>query len=237
MRKGRNERKLRAVYDRVARRYDFQHGFLTLKSDQRGRRMVVEKTIQPGDRVVDGGAGTGSTSLLAAGQAGPDGRVVLVDQSDGMLSEAENKIRTTGLGERMDICTADMMRLPFKDGEFDAALSTYSLCPLYDPAGGALELYRVIKKEGRLGIAHSTWPEGRIWRRLAEVVEGMAWRFPSVSLGCRAVSVLPQLVQAGARVLFERRIGIPLWPFLVAVVEKPAEEERAATTRHSHGQE
>jgi len=41
-------------------------------------------------------------------------------------------------------------------------------------------------------------------------------------MGCRPVEVLPALVEAGGRVVFERRIGVPVWPFLVAVVEKPA---------------
>jgi hypothetical protein len=35
------------------------------------------------------------------------------------------------------------------------------------------------------------------------------------------VSVLPALEQAGGRVIFKKQIGIPLWPFIVFVVEKP----------------
>ena len=40
-------------------------------------------------------------------------------------------------------------------------------------------------------------------------------------MGCRAVSVLPALLRAGAKPLFERRLGVPLYPFLVFVVAKP----------------
>ena len=89
MRKALEPQSLRAVYDRVARRYDFQHGFLTARSDQRGRRLLVRRAVQAGDRVLDCGAGTGSTALLAAREVGPSGVVTALDASEGMLEVAK----------------------------------------------------------------------------------------------------------------------------------------------------
>jgi ubiquinone/menaquinone biosynthesis C-methylase UbiE len=111
--------------------------------------------------------------------------------------------------------------LPFDDGQFDVVLSTYSMCPLYDPAKGALELYRVTKPGGKIGVAHSTEPQNPAVKWLADRVENWAWHFPSISMGCRSVEVLPTLKSAGGKVLFSRNIGVPLWPFLVFIVEKP----------------
>jgi demethylmenaquinone methyltransferase/2-methoxy-6-polyprenyl-1,4-benzoquinol methylase len=213
---------LKAVYDRVAKRYDFQHALFTAGSDQRGRALVVEKTVSSGDRVLDAGAGTGSTGLLAAQKTGPSGEVTLFDMSEAMLGVARKRAAAADPGARIEFCTGDIATLPFEDHSFDAALSTYSICPLYSPSRGAMELYRVVRPGGRVGIAHSAAPEAPRLRWLADKVEGLAWRFPSISLGCRAVSVLPLLERAGARVLFSRRIGVPLWPFMVLVVEKPA---------------
>jgi SAM-dependent methyltransferase len=115
-----------------------------------------------------------------------------------------------------------MLALPFASDSFDVVLSTYSLCPVFDPVRAAGELYRVLKPGGRLGLAHSTEPQNPILRWLGNTIENGAWHFPALSLGCRPVSVLPALLDVGARILFQKRIGIPLWPFLVAVVEKPA---------------
>jgi len=42
-------------------------------------------------------------------------------------------------------------------------------------------------------------------------------------MGCRAVDVRPALEAAGGRVHLEKRIGVPLWPFLLLVIEKPAD--------------
>jgi ubiquinone/menaquinone biosynthesis C-methylase UbiE len=222
MREALDKQKLKSVYNRVAKRYDFQHAFFTVRSDQRGRKMVVEKTVSLGDRVLDCGAGTGSTALLAAQKVGLDGKVILYDMSDGMLAIAKERASEAGVHERIEIQTGDMLDLPFDDNSFDAVLSTYSMCPLYDPAKGALELYRVVKPGGRIGIAHSAEPERPLVKWLADKVENVIWHIPSISLGCRSVSVIPALEQAGCVVAFKKQIGVPLWPFLVFIVEKPA---------------
>jgi demethylmenaquinone methyltransferase / 2-methoxy-6-polyprenyl-1,4-benzoquinol methylase len=221
MREALDRKKLRTVYDRVAKRYNFQHSFLTARSDQRGRELVVRWAVSPGSRVLDAGAGTGSTSLLAAQRTGPSGKVVLYDMSDGMLSVAKKRFETAGLEDRIQIRTGDISSLPFEDGSFDVALSTYSMCPLFDPAQGALELYRVVRPGGFVGIAHSAEPQAAWVRWLADGVENLVWHFPWISLGCRSVAVLPALEGAGAKIMFYRRIGVPLWPFVAFVVEKP----------------
>ena len=158
---------------------------------------------------------------MAAVKAGPRGKVILFDLSNDMLSVAREKVVRENLQCRVTFLTGDMVHLPFDDNSFDAVLSTYSLCPLYDPEKGALELYRVTKPGGKLGIGHSTEPKNIILRYLADRVEDIAWRLPWLSMGCRSVSVLPALEKAGAKVLLSKDIGVPLWPFLILIIEKP----------------
>jgi len=209
------------IYDRLATRYDWRHGFLTAGSDERGRRLIVRHSVKPGDQVLDAGGGTGGTALLAAAAVGPPGHVTVFDLSPAMLTQARRKAAAAGLTERMSFAVGDMHRLPYPDAAFDAVLTTYSLCPLTDPVLGAMELYRVLHPGGRLGVAHSTLPRRPVVRWLAERLDDAVWRFPNLSMGCRAVTVLPALLQAGARLVFQRRLGVPLYPFLVFVVEKP----------------
>jgi len=214
--------RLKDVYGRIASRYDLQHVVITFGADQKGRRLLVENTVKEGDTVLDCGSGTGTTGIMAARKVGQAGKVTLFDFSDEMLSVARKKVAREGLQDRVGYQTGDMVNLPFKDDSFDVVLSTYSLCPLYDPVKRALELLRVTRPGGKVGAGHSAEPENAIVKFLADRVEDVAWRLPWLSMGCRFVDVLPDLEAAGAKVLLSRNIGFPLWPFRVFIIEKPS---------------
>jgi len=213
---------LKRIYGRIAQRYDLQHGLITAKSDQRGRRMVVDCAVHPGDAVLDAGAGTGSSGIMAARKAGAAGSVTFFDLCDEMIAVAREKVAREGVEAAIDFQTGDMCHLPFADNHFDVAISTYSLCPLYDPAQGVLELCRVVRPGGRVGLAYSVEPERPLTKWLADRVEDIAWLVPSLSMGCRAIDVLPAIKQTGARIVLNQSIGIPLWPFRVVVIQKAA---------------
>ena len=211
---------LKDIYSHIAGRYDVQHSLITFHADQRGRRILVENSVSEGDKVLDCGSGTGSTGLLAARKVGEHGKVILFDLSEDMLSVARTKVEREKFQGRIAYQTGDMVHLPFDDNVFDVVLSTYSLCPLYDPVKGALEMYRVTKPGGKLAIGHSSEPENTILKYLADRVEDAAWHFPWLSMGCRSVNVLSDLVKAGGVVLMSKKIGVPLWPFRVFIIEK-----------------
>lgn len=211
---------LRTVYDRAAHRYDRWHALATARSDQRGRRLVVARCVELGDHVLEVGGGTGLTTDLAAEAVGPAGHVTMVDFSRGMLVQAGQRLTARQDPSRISIVMADMLRLPFGDGRFDSVLSTYSVCPLVLPGAGVAEMYRVLRPGGLLGVAHSSEPRSGPMCWIADRVEDLVWRWPQVSLGCRSVEVLPDLLDLGAELLFERRLGMPLWPFQVFAVRK-----------------
>lgn len=154
MREALSVEQLRCTHKRLARRYDFQHTLVTARADQRGRSILIENSVVEGNRVLDCGSGTGTTGIMAAKKVGSKGKVTLFDLSDAMLAIAREKVIQEGLQNRVTFQTGDMVHLPFAGDCFDVVLSTYSLCPLYDPEKGAQELYRVTNPGGRIAIAH-----------------------------------------------------------------------------------
>ena len=222
MRKALSIEKLKSVYGGIAKHYDFQHALITAKTDQRGRKLLVENAVREGDEILDCGAGTGTTGILAAKRTGKNGKVTMFDLSDDMLSIAKEKVNQTSFLDRVTFKSGDMVHLPLDDNKFDVVLSTYSLCPLYDPAKGALEMFRVTKPGGKIAVAHSTEPTDPVLKWLGDKVENIAWRFSWLSMGCRSVTVLPALETAGSKVIYLKNIGVPLWPFIVFIIEKPA---------------
>ena len=55
MRNALNAEELKGIYARIAKRYDFQHALITASADQRGRTLLVGRTVSPTDKVLDCG--------------------------------------------------------------------------------------------------------------------------------------------------------------------------------------
>ncbi len=207
------------TYRKKAKHYDFYHRTVTIGSDQKGREMIVEKTVKPGDIVLDAGGGTGTSALMAAHVVGNNGKVVLLDLSTYMLDVAKKKAKEASF-DNIEFIEGDMYELPFEDNHFDVVLSSYSTCPLQDPGKATLEMLRVLKPGALLGIAHSTVPDNKLMKWIARKVERLIWLFPALSLGCRAVEVLPALKKTTATIRLNKKIGFPLWPFRILIVQK-----------------
>jgi ubiquinone/menaquinone biosynthesis C-methylase UbiE len=103
----------------------------------------------PGDRVLDVGCGTGLLSRLLAHDVAPEGRVVGVDSSEGMLGVARRQ-PVPGLTY---FHAAVEGSLWFQDGSFDVISLCDSLPYLEDPRTVLQEAYRMLRDGGRLLLA------------------------------------------------------------------------------------
>jgi demethylmenaquinone methyltransferase / 2-methoxy-6-polyprenyl-1,4-benzoquinol methylase len=133
-----------AMFDAVAERYDVTNDILSLGQDRRWRRAVVSALApEPGQRVLDLAAGTGtsSLSLVFAGA-----NTIPCDFSFGMLQVGKRE------RPRLPFVAGDAMRLPFADETFDACTIAFGLRNVADPAAGLAEMHRVTKPGGRLVV-------------------------------------------------------------------------------------
>lgn len=108
--------------------------------------------LSEGDRVLDVGCGTGIVARMAAERVGPNGRVLGVDLNDSMLSTARRLAEGTN-GSKLEWRQADATALPVDEGAFDVAFCQQALQFVPDKAKAALEMYRALAPEGRLGCS------------------------------------------------------------------------------------
>ena len=114
---------------------------------------IVEPTLalmhlQPSDRILDVGCGTGWLARKIAAQV-PDGEVVGIDVSDEMIHRAQAASSgTAGVMFRLGIAE----RIPSADGYFTKVISVESAYYWPDPAQGLREIFRVLAPGGSAWI-------------------------------------------------------------------------------------
>jgi ubiquinone/menaquinone biosynthesis C-methylase UbiE len=113
-----------------------------------------------------------------------------------------------------------MYNIPFPDHHFDVVISTYSTCPLENPANAVREMLRVLKINGLLGIAHSCEPENKFAQIISNWIESIIWRFPRLSLGCRKFDISDDLKSMKINIIEDKIIGFIPWFFRLLIIQK-----------------
>lgn len=114
--------------------------------------------VRAGERVLDIAAGNGNATLAAARRFAV---VTSTDYVPALLDKGRQRAQAEGMQVRFE--PADAENLPFADGSFDVALSTFGIMFAPDQERAAREMLRVVREGGRIGMANWT-PAGFIGR-------------------------------------------------------------------------
>jgi demethylmenaquinone methyltransferase/2-methoxy-6-polyprenyl-1,4-benzoquinol methylase len=180
------------MFDGVAPRYDLTNTVLSFGMDRRWRkrtRQVLQ--LEPGEKVLDLAAGTGvSTVELARSGA----TAIACDFSLGMLRAGRSSRRR----RRVPFVAGDATQLPFADGIFDAAVISFGLRNVSDPARALREMARVVRPGGRLVICEFSRPSWRPFRAayLNYLMRALPWVARRVSSNAEAYGYLAESIRA-----------------------------------------
>lgn len=133
--------------------------------------LIALSGVQPGDRVLDVGCGTGYLTRRAALAAGPEGEVTGIDPSQPVLDYA---IRTAPANCTYQLAGAEA--LPQPDATFDAVVSSLAIhhIPPEHRSTAFREMYRVLRPGGRLFVADLRPPRSALVNRFIGAVGGHA---------------------------------------------------------------
>jgi ubiquinone/menaquinone biosynthesis C-methylase UbiE len=128
-----------------------------------GERLCEAVDMRAGSSVLDVAAGNGNATLAAARRFG---RVTSTDYVGASLERGKER----AIAERLTVNfqEADAEALPFADGSFDVALSTFGVMFTPNQEKAAAELVRVVRQNGKIGLANWT-PDGFIGQILKTV--------------------------------------------------------------------
>jgi SAM-dependent methyltransferase len=109
--------------------------------------------IDEGATVLDLGCGAGTDLLIAAQMVGPEGHVIGVDMTPGMLKLAMASAREMGIADRVEVHESLIESLPLPDREVDIVISNGVIDLVPDKDAVFAEIDRVLKPGGRLQFA------------------------------------------------------------------------------------
>ena len=200
----------RRIYRFYAPLYDL---FFKAASDRPRRRAIQMLHLQPGERLLIPGIGTGLDLLYLPANVS----VTDVDFSPAMLEQARAKVN----GRDATLLEMDAQHLDLADASFDAVLCTLSLSVIPDCRAAFGEAWRVLRPGGRFVIFDKFLPESDelTWRRraLGRVVSALGTdpnrRLSDIIVGVPGLVVQqnePSLFRGQYRLLrIEKQGGLP----------------------------
>ena len=152
-------RRVGAVFDSVASRYDLMNDLMSLGIHRVWKQFTLQVCgVTAGQAVLDVAGGSGDLALAFARKVGTGGRVVLSDINAAMLDVGREKLIDHGAVGNVGYVQADAERLPFAEGSFDCVTIAFGLRNVTDKQAALDSMARVLRPGGRLVVLEFSHP-------------------------------------------------------------------------------
>ena len=194
------------VYDKLAKVYDLIFG-PTLHP---GRLKALERmNIQPGERVLEVGVGTGINLSLYP----KDCSVTGIDFSGSMLEKARERTARKEI-RNVRLLQMDAADLKFADDSFDIVYAPYLISVVPDPITVAQEMRRVCRPGGRIIFLNHFLSPNPILLRIERLISPF-----TIHIGFKADLDLPAfLAQADLQPVSIEKVNVPkIWSLVTTI--------------------
>jgi len=164
-------RRVGAVFDRVAERYDLMNDLMSLGLHRLWKSFAISiARPRPGERILDVASGSADLARSLGRRVMPGGQVWLVDINRRMLERGRDRVLDDGLLAPAVQCDAE--HLPFAAGYFDCVTVAFGLRNMTHKDLALAEMTRVLKPGGRLVILEFS----KVWKPLERAYDFYSFR-------------------------------------------------------------
>ena len=155
---------IKKLFDNIASDYDRLNHILSLNIDKGWRKRAVKETIDRNEpmQVLDIACGTGDFTIEIARNAAPGSKITGIDLSEGMMEIGRRKIAAAAVDATLEY--GDSEALTYADNSFDRISVGFGVRNFEHLELGLREMYRVLKKEGKLVILELSIPSNSFIR-------------------------------------------------------------------------
>jgi len=152
-------RRVGAVFDSVATRYDVMNDAMSFGVHRLWKRFAVARAgLRGGEAVLDVAGGTGDIARLLAEKVGAKGRLVVTDINAAMLGVGRARLADAGVVGNVEYVQADAEHLPFPDDSFDCITIAFGLRNVTHKEAALASMQRILKPGGRLLVLEFSKP-------------------------------------------------------------------------------
>ena len=152
-------RRVRAVFDSVADRYDLMNDLMSGGLHRLWKQFALSQTgLREGYSALDVAGGSGDLAAGMARQVGETGLVLLSDINGSMLALGRDRLLDRGILRNLRVVQTNAERLPFRDETFDCVTIGFGLRNVTDKPAALASMCRVLRPGGRLLVLEFSQP-------------------------------------------------------------------------------
>ncbi len=157
------------MFDRIAHRYDLLNRLLSFRQDVAWRNKLSRYLPKQDNlAVLDVATGTGDVliSLLKKSPKNKIAKSIGIDMAEKMLQFGREKLKRLKLDNRIELHQGNATDIQFNENTFDVATISFGIRNVNNLDLGIQNMYRVLKKNGRVLILEFSLPSNNLLKKL-----------------------------------------------------------------------
>ena len=155
------------MFNRIAHRYDLLNRLLSFRQDVAWRNKLVHylpdlKNIS----LLDVATGTGDVIFSLLKKSNNIEKAIGIDMAEKMLDVGRKKLSALNLEDKMDLQLGNATDIPFEEKTFDLTTISFGIRNVDTLDQGIQNMYRVLKKNGRILVLEFSLPNNKIIKAL-----------------------------------------------------------------------